>query len=108
MRAQEGPCTNNPKDGLNQNFTTLLKACWALAENLVAKLQVPLSGVPTPTTRHGATVMNGFIWICVVSLTTFAYPWLKKGWQMQHFPPWRRAQEAEGKSPSDSGTHSAT
>ncbi len=25
--------------GLNQNFTTLPKACWALAENLLAKLQ---------------------------------------------------------------------
>jgi TRAP transporter TAXI family solute receptor len=94
--------------GLNQNFTTLPKACWALAENLVAKLQLPLSGVPTATTRQGATVMNGFIWICVILLTTFAYPWLKKVWQSQHFPPWRRAQKAEGKSPSDSGTQSAT
>lgn len=94
--------------GLNQNFTTLPKACWALAENLLAKLQLPLSGVPTATTRQGATIMNGFIWICVILLTTFAYPWLKKVWQTQHFPPWTRVQKAEGKSPSGSGTQGVT
>jgi uncharacterized protein len=94
--------------GLNQNFTTLPKACWALAQNLVAKLQLPLSGVPTPTTRQGATVMNGFLWICVILLTTFAYPWLKRVWQTQRFLPWAHAQKTEGKSQSGSGTPSAT
>jgi hypothetical protein len=94
--------------GLNQNFTTLPKACWAPVENLLAKLQLPLSGMPTATTRQGATIMNGFIWICVILLTTFADPWLKKAWQTQHFPPSTRAQKTEGKSPSGSGTQSVT
>lgn len=69
-------------------MTTLPKTCLAMAENLVAKLQLPLSGVPTPTTRQGAMIMNGFIWVCGILLTTFAYPWLKKAWQKQQFSPW--------------------
>ena len=94
--------------GMNHNFTTLPQACCAMAENLGANLQLPLSGVPTPTTRLGATIMNWFIGICVILLTTFAYPWLKRAWQTQHFPPWTRAQKAKGKSPSGSGAQSAT
>jgi len=91
--------------GLNQNFTTLPKACWAMAENLVAKLQLPLSSVPTPTTRQGASVMNAFIWICGILVTTFAYPRLKKEWQARHFPLFTPAQkEANEKPPSASGT----
>jgi hypothetical protein len=65
--------------GLNQNFTTLPKACWALAENLIAKLQLPLSGVPTPTTRQGATVINGFIWICVIFANYFRLSLVEEG-----------------------------
>ena len=68
--------------GLNQNFTTLPKACWAMAENLGAKLQLPFS-VPAPTTRQGATVMNWFIGACFLLVTTFAYPWLKKAMKTQ-------------------------
>ncbi len=52
--------------------------------------------------------MNGFIWVCVIVPTSFAYPWLKKVWQTQQFPPWRHAQKAEGKSPSTSGSQSAS
>jgi TRAP transporter TAXI family solute receptor len=84
--------------GLNQNFTTLAKACWAMAENLVAKLQLPLSGVPTPTTRLGSSVMNAFIWICGILVTTFAYPWLKKLWPAQHFSLFTEEQKGEEKS----------
>ncbi len=93
--------------GLNQNFTTLPKACWAMAENLLAKLQLPLSGVPTPTTRQGTLVMNTFIWSCGILVTTFAYPWLKKIWLVRHFPLFRHAQKAEEKSSSASGMQSA-
>jgi hypothetical protein len=39
--------------GLNQNFTTLPKACWATAESLGVKLPLPISPVPTSTTRQG-------------------------------------------------------
>jgi TRAP transporter TAXI family solute receptor len=94
--------------GLNQNFTTLPKACWAMAENLIAKLQFPLSGVPTATTRQGASVMNAFIWICGILLTTFAYPWLKKLWQARYLPHSGARKEAEVKPPPASGTQSAT
>lgn len=88
--------------GLNQNFTTLPKACWAMAENLGAKLQLPLS-VPTPTTRLGATIMNWFIGICVILVTTFAYPGVKKAFRTPgYFPPWTRA--GKSKSGSEAGT----
>jgi hypothetical protein len=95
--------------GLNQNFTTLPRACWAMLENLGAKLQLPLS-VPAPTTRLGATIMNWFIGICVVLFTTFAYPSLKKAWQTPGYFSWWMRRKTEGKSTPDSqpGTHSAT
>jgi hypothetical protein len=96
--------------GLNQNFTTLPKACWAMAENLGAKLQLPLS-VPTPTTRLGATIMNWFIGLCVALVTVFVYPSLKKAWQAPgHFLPWTRVQNDDGKSASGSevGTQTTT
>lgn len=94
--------------GLNQNFTTLPKACWAMAENLGAKLQLPLS-VPTPTTRQGATVMNWFIGACFLLFTTFAYPWLKKAIKTPgDFPPWTRGRPTEEKptAGSEAGTQS--
>jgi uncharacterized protein len=83
--------------GLNQNFTTLPKACWAMTENLAAKLQLPLLAPPTPTTRQGASIMNWFTAICVVLVTTFAYPWLKKAWQSPwSFLPGKRAEKVAG------------
>ena len=66
--------------GLNQNFTTLPNASWAMAQNLAAKLQLPINA-PTPTTRQGTTIVNWFTAVCVLLVTTFAYPWLKKLWQ---------------------------
>jgi hypothetical protein len=81
-----------------------------MAENLGAKLQLPLS-VPTPTTRLGATIMNWFIGLCVALVTVFVYPSLKKAWQAPgHFLPWTRVQNDDGKSASGSevGTQTTT
>jgi uncharacterized protein len=96
--------------GLNQNFTTLPTTCWSMVENLAAKLQLPLLSPPSPTTRLGASIMNWFTGICVVLVTTFAYPWLKKAWQTPwSFLPWAQARKVEEKAApvSNSGTPSA-
>lgn len=72
---------------LNQNFTTLGSASWAMAQNLVGKLLSPLQisiSAPTPTTRQGTSILNWFTGIFVLLVTTFAYPWLKKLWQRLH------------------------
>lgn len=67
--------------GLNQQFTTLRASSFALAENVGAKLQLPLQPLPTPTTRQGTLIMSWFSWIGFLLLTVFLYPLLKKIWQ---------------------------
>lgn len=64
--------------GLNSHFTTLLESCVSLIENIVAKLQIPIPSLPTPTSQRGISLMGWFSWLGFLLLTGFAIPMLKK------------------------------
>jgi uncharacterized protein len=64
--------------GLNPHFTTLAASCLSLIENVIAKLQVPIPGLATPTSQHGVNIMAWFSWIGFVLLTVYALPMLKR------------------------------
>jgi len=65
---------------LNEHFTTLWASAWSLAENVLAKLPLPFSFAPEPTTRNGAAVVSGFSYLVATLVTVYLLPWLKKFW----------------------------